>query len=152
MPRQSLLEYFQHDSRPPNEIAVVWRRGYRRIRWSYAELFGAAAHFSSELADRGLRKGDRVLLWGENSGEWVAAFLGCLLRGAVSVPMDAIADKGFARRVARAGRCAARDSGARPVGAPAVPATLTFEEFLGSASEPSGETLSPVPAGRERSG
>ncbi|HYL47602.1 MAG TPA: AMP-binding protein, partial [Candidatus Limnocylindrales bacterium] len=42
---------------------------------------------------------DRVLLWGENSGEWVAAFLGCLFSGAVAVPMDAIADPGFARRV-----------------------------------------------------
>src|ERR1700681_541519 len=97
--RESLLEYFQPSSRPANEAAVVWRRGYRTIRWSYGELFAAATHFASELRTRGGEKGDRVLLWGENSGEWVAVFLGCLLHGAVSVPMDVTADESFAQRV-----------------------------------------------------
>jgi long-chain acyl-CoA synthetase len=71
------------------------------VRWSYAELLGRATQFASELEARGIAKGDRVLLWGENCGEWVAAFLGCILRGAVAVPMDAIADANFAARVAQ---------------------------------------------------
>jgi long-chain acyl-CoA synthetase len=99
MPRQSLLEYFQPDSRPTNEPAVVWRRGYRTIRWTYGDLWGAATQFAAELSRQGIAKGDRVLLWGPNTGEWVAAFLGCLFCGAAAVPMDAIADEGFARRV-----------------------------------------------------
>ncbi len=100
MPRQSLLEYFRPDSRPSNEMAVVWRRGYRTIRWSYGELLEIATGFAELLRSRGIAKGDRVLLWGENSGEWIAAFLGCMFHGAIAVPMDAIAEKGFARRVA----------------------------------------------------
>jgi len=100
MSRQSLLEYFRPDVRPLGEPAVAWRRGYRTVRWSYADLLRAAAQFAAELERRGIEKGERVLLWGENSGEWIAAFLGCLFRGAVAVPMDAIAEKGFARRVA----------------------------------------------------
>lgn len=108
MPRQSLLEYFQPDSRPPREIAVAWRRGYRTIRWTYAELLQRAHQFANVLVSQGTSKGDRVLIWGENSGEWLAAFLGCLFAGAVAVPMDAIADPKFAARVARqAGACAA---------------------------------------------
>ena len=99
MSRNSLLEYFRADSRPPNEIAVSWRRGYRMEHWSYERLLNAATHFCAELQTRGIAKGDRVLLWGDNSGEWVAAFLGCMLRGAVVVPMDAVADKSFAARV-----------------------------------------------------
>jgi long-chain acyl-CoA synthetase len=101
MPRQSLLEYFQPASRPAQDIAIVWRQGYRNVRFTYGDLMRAAAHFASALDARGIRRGDRVLLWGENSGPWVAAFLGCLLRGAVAVPMDAIADKTFAQRVAQ---------------------------------------------------
>jgi long-chain acyl-CoA synthetase len=101
MPRQSLLEYFQPDSRPPREIAVAWRRGYRTIRWTYAELLQTAHQFANHLATQGIAKGDRILIWGENSGEWLAAFLGCLFAGAVAVPMDAIADRNFAIRVAR---------------------------------------------------
>ncbi|MFY9752178.1 MAG: AMP-binding protein, partial [Candidatus Acidiferrales bacterium] len=100
MPRQSLLEYFQPNSRSAEEIAVTSREGYRTRRWSYAELLRSAATMERRLGSHGIAKGDRVLLWGENSGEWVAAFLGCLFRGAVTVPMDAIADPGFARRVA----------------------------------------------------
>ena len=99
MARQSLLEYFQLESRPPREIAVAWRRGYRTVRWTYAELLRTAHRFAGELASRGVAKGDRVLIWGQNSGEWLAAVLGCLFAGAVAVPMDAIADKNFATRV-----------------------------------------------------
>jgi long-chain acyl-CoA synthetase len=100
MPRQSLLEYFQPASRPAQDIAIGWRQGYRNVRFTYGDLMRAAAHFASVLDARGIGKGDRILLWGENSGPWVAAFLGCLLRGAVAVPMDAIAEKTFAQRVA----------------------------------------------------
>ncbi len=100
MARTSLLEYFQRDSRPSDEIVVVWRSGYRTIRWSYEELFRAANRFAWELSARGIQKGDRVLLWAENSGWWMATFLGCMFSGAVCVPMDLAADKGFEERVA----------------------------------------------------
>ena len=42
MARQSVLEYFRPDSRPAREIAVVWRRGYRIVRWPYSDVFRAA--------------------------------------------------------------------------------------------------------------
>lgn len=71
------------------------------VRWSYAVLLRTAQQFAYELRSRGISRGDRVLLWGENSGEWVAAFLGCIFSGAVAVPMDAIAEKSFATRVAQ---------------------------------------------------
>lgn len=100
MARQSLHDYFREDSRPAKEAAVVWRRGYRVARWTYRELFQAATRFGGWLRSSGVGKGDRVFLWGENSGEWVAAFLGCMFCGAIAVPMDAIAEKDFARRVA----------------------------------------------------
>ena len=101
MPRQSVLEYFGPDSRPAREIAVVWRRGYRIVRWSYGDVFRAAAYFAGQLRARNVAAGDRVLLWGENSGEWVAAFLGCLFCGAVAVPLDMACDAAFAGRVAQ---------------------------------------------------
>ena len=47
----------------------------------------------------GLQPGDRVLLWGSNSVEWVAAFFGCILRGIVAVPLDAAGSLEFAQRV-----------------------------------------------------
>ena len=50
MPRQSLLEYFQPDSRPPREIAVAWRRGYRTIRWTYSELLQTAPSICQKIS------------------------------------------------------------------------------------------------------
>ncbi len=83
-----------------NEIAFVYRRGFRTHRWSYRQVGQLACCFARELERRKIGKGDRVMLWGDNSAEWVAAFFGCMLRGAVAVPMDKIAAPGFAQRVA----------------------------------------------------
>ena len=51
------------------------------------------------LEARGITKGDRVMLWGENSAQWVAAFFGCALGGVIVVPMDDGAAADFAMRV-----------------------------------------------------
>lgn len=82
-------------------MAFVQKRGYRRERWTYRRVCATAARFAGELSDRGIGTGDRVMLWGANSAEWVIAFWGCMLRGAVAVPMDDAAAPDFAQRVAR---------------------------------------------------
>ena len=101
MRRHSLLEYLEAYSRRGEETAFVHRRGYRTVRWSYSRIARTAAQFARELEARQISRGDRVLLWGENSAEWVVAFLGCALRGVVVVPMDKIASVEFAQRVAQ---------------------------------------------------
>lgn len=101
MTDESLLRYFRPNSRPPAEPALAWREGYRIIRWTYADLSRATAQCAAEFASRGVARGDRVLIWGRNSGPWTAAFLACLYCGAIAVPMDAIADPAFANRVAQ---------------------------------------------------
>ena len=148
MPRESLLEYFRADSRPSKEVAVAWRRGYRMVRWTYADLLRVATRFAGELDLRDVVKGDRVLIWGENCGEWVAAFLGCMFRGVIAVPMDAIADKGFAARVAQqagvkiavVGRGLPSFDGATPL--------IRLEDVSALSSGNSAETFRATPAVR----
>src|SRR6516164_3066313 len=82
------------------EIAFVHARGFRTFRSSYRETAELAFRFARELEAQNIGKGDRVMLWGENCVEWVAAFFGCMLRGAVAVPMDRISAPDFAQRVA----------------------------------------------------
>jgi long-chain acyl-CoA synthetase len=152
MARQSLLEYFGENSRPLDEAAVVWRRGYRTVRWSWGDVRRAAMWFAGELGARGIAKGDRVLLWGENSGEWIAAFLGCMFAGAVAVPMDVTADAGFAGRVAgHAGvRLAVVGQGLRLPGGGVR--SMGLEEFFDDTGGGDGgaraRNFSPVMAGR----
>src|SRR5690242_4529334 len=99
MERRSLVEYLDNFLQRGQECAYIQRRGYRSLHWTYQQVAESAFQFARELAKRGIGKGDRVLIWGPNSAEWVAAFLGCALRGAIVVPMDAAAAPDFALRV-----------------------------------------------------
>src|SRR6476646_6682795 len=95
----TLADYPQLHLARRSEVAYVHRRGFRTLRWTYSQLAELAFRFARELENRGIGKGDRVLLWGDNCAEWVAAFFGCMLRGVVAVPMDRIAAPDFAQRV-----------------------------------------------------
>ena len=99
MERRSLNEYLANFVARGHECAYVQRRGYRVERWSYEQVAQTAFQFARELTAREVGKGDRVLVWGPNSAEWVAVFFGCALRGAIVVPMDDVASPDFALRV-----------------------------------------------------
>ena len=88
-------DFAQHGAEP----MFVHRRGYRTERISYAEVARTSCQVAREFESRAIGKGDRVLLWGENSAEWVSAFFGCALRRAIAVPMDNAAAPDFAARV-----------------------------------------------------
>jgi len=101
MARASVGEWLRDFLEHGSQCAYVQKRGYRTERWTYREVASLAFRFAKELDSRGIEKGERVLLWGENCAEWVAAFLGCAAVGVVAVPMDDAATDDFARRVAR---------------------------------------------------
>jgi len=97
---ESIAEFFlEHFRAHALECAYVQRRGYRTQRVTYAQVVERAFNFAQELERRSVEKGDRIMLWGENSAEWAAVFFGCALRGVVVVPMDDGASADFARRV-----------------------------------------------------
>src|SRR5947199_10085126 len=99
---ESLAEFFrEHFSAHASECDYKQKRGYRMESCTYREVLRLATAFAGELDQRGIAKGDRLMLWGENSAEWVAAFFGCTLRGVVVVPMDDGASAEFAARVFR---------------------------------------------------
>jgi long-chain acyl-CoA synthetase len=100
MPRRSLNELLARFDDLGPQCAYVFRNGYRTLRWSYHEIAALARHFAVELQRRGIAKGDRVVLWGENRGEWVSAFWGCALCGVIVVPLDRSSSQDFARAVA----------------------------------------------------
>jgi long-chain acyl-CoA synthetase len=93
----TLLDDFRRFDR---EVAVVRYQGNRRRVTTYGEIARLAGRFAALLAAREIGPGDRVLIWAENSAEWIAAFHGCLLRGVLAVPLDAHGTADFAARVA----------------------------------------------------
>ena len=93
----TLIDDFRRYS---GEIAVVRYQGNRRTVTTYGEIARLAGRFASLLIERQIGSGDRILIWADNSAEWIAAFHGCLLRGVLAVPLDANGTADFAARVA----------------------------------------------------
>ena len=98
MPRPNLISLFNGLLKLGGDAAVVETRGYRRQSETYADLSAAAFYGSRALCGHGIEPGDRVLLWGANSAEWIASFWAILLRGAIAVPMDPGASLDFVER------------------------------------------------------
>lgn len=97
---ESLADFFLKNFQAHrHECAYRQRRGYRTESRTYGEVLEMAFRVSRELETRGIAKGDRVMLRGANSAEWVAAFFGCALRGVIVVPMDDGSTVDFVTRV-----------------------------------------------------
>jgi non-ribosomal peptide synthetase component F len=60
----------------------------RKDRYTYAELRGRASRFAHHLRARGVRRGDRVLIWLPRGLDQYMAVLGVLEAGAAYVPVD----------------------------------------------------------------
>ena len=97
--RNHLATLIDDFRRYDHEIAVVRYHGNRRRVTTYGELARLAGRFAALLEARGIRAGERVLIWGENGAEWMGAFYGCMLRGVLAVPLDATGSAEFAARV-----------------------------------------------------
>lgn len=97
--RTTVLSYLDNFIARGREIAFAHRRGLRMARWSYQQTARTAYQFARELEKRRIEKGDRVFICAEDSPEWVASFFGCLLRGAIVVPLDLQSDPAFIAKV-----------------------------------------------------
>jgi len=97
-PWQNLVDFFREFSRSPTEF-LQYDNGYRSWKYTYAQVGLAARHFAARLSENNIRKGDKVIFWSENRPEWIAAFWGCVLAGAIVVPIDYRTSLRFLRHV-----------------------------------------------------
>src|SRR6202166_3944376 len=72
-----------------SQIAMIARRpSGEQTQTTYRDLRDKAHRAALLLAMRGIKHGDRVLLIGENSPDWVLGYFAILSAGAVAVPLD----------------------------------------------------------------
>ena len=143
MRRETLLDFFDERLRSDAEFCVH-DNGYRVRPYSYAAVRRAAVEFAARLAAAGVGAEDKVLFWGENRPEWIMAFWGCLLRGAVVVPIDYRASAGFLHTVRQLVDARVLLVGDE-VEPPADPGLTVWR--LGELSETTAGPTPPVPAG-----
>ena len=69
-----------------NRTAII----YLGTKYSYLKLQDLAERFAAALADMGLRKGQRIIIYLPNSIQWVVVWLGIQRAGGVCVPITPI--------------------------------------------------------------
>jgi long-chain acyl-CoA synthetase len=146
--RKTILSFIEDYERARPCAAFAHRRGLRLRVWTGAQVLEAANRFARELEARDIGKGDRVLFCAENSPEWVAAFFGCLLRGAVVVPLDVESTPEFVARVhaQTSAKLLLYDSTAPASADAALPGLKLQELIAGEAARHSASAYEGVPA------
>ncbi len=73
----------------PDAVAFQTYRGGRWLRYTYGQALTCTSNIAHRLATGyGIAHGDRVVLWGTGSPEWVLTALAVYRLGAVTVPLD----------------------------------------------------------------
>ena len=102
MRRDSLTGFFRDYVSAPrvrHQTFILHDDGFRTRTWTYGQIADAAQAFAARLARAGFAPGDRLVMWGENRGEWVAALWGTRLASVVAVPVDYRASADQAHRI-----------------------------------------------------
>lgn len=100
MARDTLIDFFQDFAGLAQEF-LIYDDGFRSHRYRYDEVSAKAHAFAARLRDSGIRKDDKVILYGENRPEWIIALWGCLLEGVIAVPIDYRSSPEFVERIDR---------------------------------------------------
>ncbi len=85
--KQGIFSTFEAVARKKgNSTAII----YLGTKYSYLKLQDLAERFAAALADMGLRKGQRIIIYLPNSIQWVVVWLGIQKAGGVCVPITPI--------------------------------------------------------------
>src|SRR5260370_38736473 len=66
---------------------------------TYSDLLDRVHNFAGYLQEEGLEKGDRIILWSASRIDWMIAYFGALLTGAVVVPLDVNSKEDFLSKI-----------------------------------------------------
>lgn len=75
--------------RHPGKTAVRMKVDGRYLEYTYHDLVNHVASAARALSEKGIGKGNRVVLLSENRPEWMISYLSVVSLGAVIVPLDA---------------------------------------------------------------
>ncbi len=68
---------------------MIIKRAGKWKRWTYGDIHRIVARLANALILNGICNGDRIILVGDNTPEWVITYHAALFCGAIIVPLDA---------------------------------------------------------------
>ena len=85
MIQQNLIKLYEESFRESWEIPAL--SDYKGPEITYGELSGRIARTHLLFKELGIKKGDKIALFGKNSANWCVCFMATITYGAVSVPI-----------------------------------------------------------------
>ncbi len=92
----SLQELIEHLK--PN-ILFAHKKGYRTLTLRGEELAEKIAKTRTFLKKEGLTKGDKLIILGMNSLEWIVVYFACIFSGIIVVPLDLLTNKVLLKKI-----------------------------------------------------
>jgi len=83
-----------------NAPAMYFKSAFRTFSFSYREVYERCLRVANYLSQKGIRKGDRILVWSYNGQEYGSILLGCALSGVIAVPVDFSSKANFVETIA----------------------------------------------------
>jgi acetyl-CoA synthetase len=122
----------RHLATQPDKIAIIFEADDGQVsRVSYRELHGRVSQFANGLKARGIKQGDRVVIYLPMSVEAVVAMQACARIGAIhSVVFGGFSSKSLHERIVDAQACAVITADAQHRGGKEIPLKAAVDEAL----------------------
>jgi len=123
----------RHLATQPEKTAIIFEADDGKVsKVSYRELHGRVSQFANGLKSRGIKKGDRVIIYLPMSIEAVVAMQACARIGAIhSVVFGGFSAKSLHERITDARACAVITADAQMRGGKLMPLKSIVDETLG---------------------
>ncbi len=123
----------KHLATQPDKIAIIFEADDGKVsKITYRELHGRVCQFANGLKSRGIKKGDRVVIYLPMSIEAVVAMQACARIGAIhSVVFGGFSAKSLHERITDASACAVITADAQMRGGKLMPLKPIVDETLG---------------------
>lgn len=81
----NVFSFLQESTRLyPDKVYVV----DKEMEFTYSEIYNKSAALAGLMYEKGLKSGDRIIIYLDNSAEYIASFFGVLLVNCIAVPIN----------------------------------------------------------------
>ena len=80
-------------SKNKDKVVFAHRKGYRTYTLTGKELHNKINKLRIFLRQKGIKKGDKIILLGSDYLNWIAVYFAAIMNGVIAVPLDILTDK-----------------------------------------------------------